>query len=233
MGALARQFERLWPGASWSSIDYYGRWKALHYFAKRFFAGVLLCVLEDNGKISLAIANETAAKIDKCIIWRLRSNAGEILSEGKIPPSGGRGVVCPEFSSARAGEIDFTGRLGGIDAIREKYFECFFENGEDESYMTLLFVRPKHFKFLEPGLRCSVAEDAGRFLIEVECSAPAKYVEVSFRGSDAIFSDNYFDIPPGIVKTVAVEKTGMSKRLTLEEAKQAVRLRSVYDIAGF
>jgi beta-mannosidase len=231
MGALYWQLNDCWPGASWSSIDYYGRWKALHYFAKRFFAAVLLCGLEDNGKISLAIANETASKIDKSIIWRLRSNKGEILSGGKIPPPGGRDFTCPEFSSAGACELNFSGQLAGTDAIREKYFECFFENGESESYMTLLFVKPKHFKFIDPGLTCSIGEDGGKFLITVVCLAPAKYVEVSFSGTDSIFSDNFFDIPPGIAKTVTADKSMMSRQITLEEARKTVRLRSVYNIA--
>ena len=48
MGAIIWQLNDCWPVASWASIDYNGRWKALHYAAKRFFAPVLLSCQEEG-----------------------------------------------------------------------------------------------------------------------------------------------------------------------------------------
>ena len=47
-GLLYWQLNDCWPVASWSSIDYFGRWKALHYYAKRFFAPLLLSCKEEG-----------------------------------------------------------------------------------------------------------------------------------------------------------------------------------------
>lgn len=51
MGAIIWQLNDIWPVASWASIDYYGRWKALHYAAKRFFAPVMISA-EEEGELS-------------------------------------------------------------------------------------------------------------------------------------------------------------------------------------
>ena len=42
MGSIYWQLNDCWPVASWSSIDYYGRWKALQYYARRFYAPILV-----------------------------------------------------------------------------------------------------------------------------------------------------------------------------------------------
>ena len=48
MGAVYWQINDCWPVISWSSIDYWGRWKALHYYAKRFFAPVMISCEEES-----------------------------------------------------------------------------------------------------------------------------------------------------------------------------------------
>ena len=52
-GSLYWQLDDCWPVASWSSIDYYGRWKALQYFARKFFAPVLVSPVIDKGVVSM------------------------------------------------------------------------------------------------------------------------------------------------------------------------------------
>ena len=55
MGTLYWQLNDCWPGASWSSIDYYGNWKALHYTARKFFNPLLLSIVDDHNSIDVYI----------------------------------------------------------------------------------------------------------------------------------------------------------------------------------
>ena len=49
MGSLYWQFNDLWPVFSWSSVDYYGQWKALHYEAKRLYRNVMVSIRNVGG----------------------------------------------------------------------------------------------------------------------------------------------------------------------------------------
>jgi beta-mannosidase len=82
-GALYWQLNDCWPVSSWSSIDYYGRWKALQYATRRFFAPVLLTAEVDNGAASLAVTNDTAAVWRGELRWSLESLDGEVAAAAR------------------------------------------------------------------------------------------------------------------------------------------------------
>ena len=99
MGTVIWQLNDCWPVASWASIDYCGRWKALHYYAKRFFAPVMLSCAEEGiltqdtnpnaepyevkKSIHLCVANETMEEQNLIVKWTLRNNRSEILRGGE------------------------------------------------------------------------------------------------------------------------------------------------------
>ena len=92
MGTVIWQLNDCWPVASWSSIDYYGRWKALHYYAKRFFAPVLLSCEEEGiltqdtnpnaepyeviKSVRFNVSNETMRDRTVTVEWELRDAMG-------------------------------------------------------------------------------------------------------------------------------------------------------------
>ena len=67
MGAVYWQVNDCWPVISWSSIDYHGRWKALHYYARRFFAPVLLSCQEESWMTQEANMNRQHFEFEKSI----------------------------------------------------------------------------------------------------------------------------------------------------------------------
>ena len=100
MGAIIWQLNDIWPVASWASIDYYGRWKALHYAAKRFFAPVMISAEEEgelsqNPKINeyhpapleksfrLNVCNETLRDVTGEVVWALRTPDGAIVRQNQ------------------------------------------------------------------------------------------------------------------------------------------------------
>lgn len=59
MGTLYWQLNDTWPSISWSSLEYKGRWKLLHHFARRFYAPQTLnAIQEDSTHVRLVLASD-------------------------------------------------------------------------------------------------------------------------------------------------------------------------------
>lgn len=222
MGAVYWQLNDCWPVASWASIDYFGRWKALHYAARRFFAPVLLSC-EEEGLLSqtidvnaqpfavrkgarFCVSNETMETFTGKIEWTLRDPAARVLREGSYD------VSVRELSAQWVEKLDFDDA-----STYENYISyCLLnEKGEKISAFSVLFCPPKHFAFLDPHLS---VEQTGREII-VTAEAYAKGVEIVFPDSDVLLSDNYFDMDAGSRKVTILRGTpGM------------ITVRSMYDI---
>jgi beta-mannosidase len=80
-GALYWQLNDCWPVISWSSIDYYGRWKALHYASKRFFAPLLLSIEDEGKSMRVFLTNERLEPWTGEVHWSLETLRGEHLDE--------------------------------------------------------------------------------------------------------------------------------------------------------
>ena len=222
MGALYWQLNDIWPTASWSSVDYYGRLKALHYVAKRFYNPIMISCketgegttryfptldprVEYETKAQLCVTNETLADVTGEAVWALRDNSGRILQEGKTV------LTVPALSSVWLEEMD----LCKTDVDNNYLSFAFVADGEAVSEGTVLFTVPKYFHFQNPNLRCEVKGDE----LTVYADSYAQYVEIDSPDCDFVLSDNYFDMNAGS-RTVKI----------LEGTPANIRLRSVYDI---
>jgi beta-mannosidase len=202
MGAVYWQLNDIWPGASWASIDYFGRWKALHYFSKRFFAPLMLSceesgegswrtsvVMEPNGPVptlgKLSVANETRAAVEGVVVWSLRDANSQSIEEGECK------VRVPALSSLWLEGLDFH----HTDFLENHLSFAFKVENKVASAGSVLFTEPKHYHFKNPKLRCEFVE--GR--VQVYAEAYAKYVEVFSDSSDFVLSDNFFDMEKGKV----------------------------------
>lgn len=225
MGSLYWQLNDCWPVASWSSVDYFGRWKALHYFAKKFYSPILLSLREEGSNVEIHVTNETKETVNARIEWKLRKNTSEVLQEGTVIANvdGLKANLCETLSFEK---------LLTKGNRRNTYVECtLFVNDKEISSTTLLFVKPKHFNFLNPELTFEVNETSETFEISINAHAFAKYIELDLKTADCKFNDNYFDLSKGTKKTITVKKESLSKALDLAAFKQELSIRSVFDIA--
>ena len=222
MGTLYWQLNDIWPVASWASIDYYGRYKALHYYAKRFYSPVMISCCETGEKTTrpvvnmernidyatkayLGITNETMSPVTGVARWQLRNSLGEVLMSGEDS------VTLAPLSSLNLPEMDFN----KTDVDNNYLSYQFLIEGKEVSGGAVLFTAPKYFKFRNPNLRAEVKGDE----IIVYADSFAKAVEIDSPDSDFILSDNYFDMNGG-TKIVKI----------LEGTPKTLKLRSVYDI---
>ena len=223
MGSLYWQLNDCWPTASWASIDYYGRWKALHYYAKRFYAPILISAKDEGTKVNIYVTNDTLEDIKGVVEWKLRDNGSGVIYGDK------QDTVVVSLKAENCIELDLKDMISR-DNIRNVYLEFFFNvKGECVSSGTLLFVKPKHFSFLNPGIKAAIDEIGDQFIITLESQAYAKSVELDLRKADCRFSDNYFDLSAGYVKRVVIDKSSLSDELNLDEVRNQLKVRSLYD----
>ncbi|MCM1253965.1 MAG: glycoside hydrolase family 2 protein [Clostridium sp.] len=199
MGTVVWQLNDIWPVASWSGIDYYGRWKALHYAEKRAFAPIMISC-EEKGELSerpycieqpapieksvrIHVANETMQAVAGTVYWELCEPDSTVLLSGKedvaVPPLDGRWLDKLDFSDYDELHI---------------YLRCrFCVNGETVSRNGCLFTAPKHFAFADPKLSWRREGDS----LIISSKAYAKSVEIQGVDGDVKLSDNFFDMDAG------------------------------------
>ena len=221
MGAIYWQLNDIWPVASWSSVDWYGRWKALHYSAKRFFSPVMLSCEEDceasnrtsviqqpTPNVSTArlnVANETRDTVRGTVRWSLRDPHSRVIAQGAQEVS-----VAP-FSSLWLDRMDFS----DTDYLANHLSYTLETEQGAVSGGSVLFTAPKHYRFADPRLTVSVEGDE----IAVTACAYARGVEIECTDGDILLSDNYFDMEEG------------TRRVKILEGRPGtLRVRSVYDI---
>ena len=221
MGAVYWQLNDCWPVISWSSIDYTGRWKALHYYAKRFFAPVMISCQEESWltqeanmnrqhfqfekSIHLNVTNETLGDKEILVKWYVRNAAAEILREEQAV------IQVPALESVWLPKEE----LSEIDVFTQYVSFEAWENGKRISEGTVIFSYPKYFRYENPELSCKVEGNQ----ITVSSPVYAKSVEILNEQEDLVLSDNYFDLN-GDSRTVEI----------LRGKPEGLKLRSVWDI---
>jgi len=215
MGSAYWQVNDSNPVISWSSIDYFGRWKGLHYAARRFYAPVLLsCDDSDPAHPALYVTNDTRETVDAEVVCRLRDNHARVLREFTaavhMPALTAGECLCPDLSADLTEARD----------KRTKYIEyALIRKGEILSAGTTLLVRPKAFDFITPEIDCRISAEEGQLVLCFTASCFVKSVCLSLRDYDAVFSDNWFDIHGEQPICVTLPRQGALAAMSAEELR--------------
>lgn len=221
MGSIYWQLNDCWPVASWSSIDSFGRWKALHYVAKRFYAPVMISACEEDTNVSLWMCNERRNKVSGKAVWRLLRNNEVLLSEETK-------MELSPLSSVKIMEDNFAKYILTPQERRNTILEYqFVVDNTVISEGTLCFVKYKHFDFVNPNLKTKVLEDNGTLKITVSAEHFAKFVRLDLTKTDAVFSDNYFDLIGGEEKTITIKRA--DNEINLKELTEQLTVTSLFD----
>ncbi len=214
MGSLYWQFDDCYPVASWSSIDYYGRWKALHYGARHFYAPVTISACEKeelSTEISFYFHNETLKSECRTVRISLKDNHFNVLFSEE------RKTSAEALSVTKIADYDFSDFLS-TDEERESRFaviEMLDENDVVVEKRTTLFVKPKHFLYIKPEYEMNLEDFGDRYGLAVRSNVFAQYVGLELKTVDVVFSDNYFDLTDSGGAVVYFEKNG--NELTVED----------------
>lgn len=219
MGSIYWQLNDCWPVASWSSIDYFGRYKALHYFAKKFYQPIMLGLFNETNRIDISVANESLNDFVGCIRYGATKNDFTPIFENE------KSVFVPSLSSLDVESLSNKEFMG----TRDTYFWCelYDKDGNLLSRNTELGTKPKHFKFLKPNIRVEAKECDGGVMISLSSDVLAKNVEISFENYDIVLSENYFDLTDEKPFKVTAKTN-----LGADEILRNIKIMSVYDISN-
>ena len=204
MGTIYWQLNDIWPGASWSSIEWDGKWKQSHYHAKRFFAPEIITAVPSEGdKLGIWVVNDTGSDKEYTAVVRLWSFGGEVVSEKYLP------VKVAGDTSAMA--IEYSLDEFGNQAAREGRFvelQLLYCNRE-VAYNTWLFNEFKNSPLEKATVSCTPAENDGRWTVTLTADKPAFFTWVAVGDIPGEFNDNSFTLYPGRpVELVFTPKNG-------------------------
>jgi beta-mannosidase len=219
-GIIYWQLNDCWPVASWSSLDYFGRWKALHYAARKFFAPLLLSIEDKPTEQNVYVTNESREAWQGSLRWSLET------LEGKVIKTGNALAQAEPFGVSQIAALNFEDEVTD-DLCRDLVFVAELFDGEQLiTRQTAFFVPTKHLNLVDAGISTKVSIDKEQVQIEVTSKNLAKLVELNLEGADGVFSDNYFDLPAGRKVTISVPLPG---GWTTAQVESALKVRSVYD----
>lgn len=218
MGSLYWQLNDVWPGASWSSIDWYGRWKALHFHARRFFAPVAVAALHADGHTQVSLLNDRTVARHGELRLRLMQLDGKLLRDER------KTVTLAPLSATRVAEHGDAQLLAGADpATTVAVFDLQVE-GEPASRGVVYFAAAKQMAWPAPGVQATWRRDGAGYVLDLTTQRLARALWLDFGTIDATPADNALTLLPG--EQVSVRVTSAA---SLDELRAGLRLHSLAD----
>jgi beta-mannosidase len=222
MGALYWQINDCWPVASWSGTDYFGRWKALHYYAKRFYRPVLAAPIDDGKNLRIFGISDLGQPLDAVLQVGIYTYDGQTVLEGRndvrLEPRSSRVLLDRPLEDLRQGRPN-----------EDVYLCCELrKGGEILSSNIFHFSELKRVSLPQPGIKFEVSEQGGALGVIMECSRLAKDVYLSVPGIRGRFSDNFFDLIPGRRYQVSFLGDGPVDAAQFRQALKVISLRDTY-----
>ncbi len=216
MGILYWQLNDCWPVASWSSIDYYHRWKALHYHSKKFYQPVLISFEETGKEAKVFITNDTLQPKNGIVNLYWMDFDGKILWEYH------KEVSIKAQSSEQIETVRLTEskkQMSELVLVSE-----FVQGDEVISSNMVSFLPDKYLNLRTPNYKIEIQTIDDLTAIDLTSDTFTKYVELKLEEEDNHFSDNYFHLLPNQPKRILVKTN-----LNLIEHPEQIQIRSLKD----
>lgn len=225
MGTLYWQMNDCWPVASWSSMDYYGRWKAVQYYAKKSFRNVMLSIDLHENAIEFHVVSDTLQPINGTLAWRLYDFEGLLLEEQSHP------FGIEANSAARLFSISAAELLGKHNPNQTVLVGEIIEDGKVLDSKEHYFSYSKHLELkANPSVEVSelIGSSGTAFVLTARSLAKQVWIQSEEEG---IFSDNFFDLVPGIPKTVEFLKRGAGSAAFESASPGRLEVKSMVDFS--
>jgi beta-mannosidase len=223
MGTLYWQLNDCWQVASWSSIDYFGRWKALHYMARRFYAPLLVSGLEDMnaGTVEIHVTSDLGEVVSGKVNWTLTDIAGQIIDNDSQP------VTLAPRQNQLVQTLECREQIQKHGKRNLLLWLELTVDGEVVSSNLVSFARPKHLELHHPEIKIELKSLAdGAYKVNLSAEKPALWAWLEVSGQAAHFSDNFFHLLPGKPVSITVSTEAP---LTQETIKERLVVRSLVD----
>jgi beta-mannosidase len=218
MGSLYWQINDVWPVASWSSTDYYQKWKALQYYVKKGFEPVLVSPFTNGDTLKVDVINDRLTDINATLKLKMIDFDGKVLWEKSSE------ITIPANANTNYFEVDkseFLKENGNQPANSVLVCEL-VEKGMIISKNSFYFKPFKELKVTKPEVMWQVAKAGEGFDITMKTDKLAKNVYLQIGDEEGFFSDNYFDMLPGEMVIIQL-KTSISE----EKLKEVLTVRTL------
>ena len=208
MGTLYWQLNDCWPGISWSSIDHFGNWKALHYEAKEAFENILISFEREGNHVNVYIINDLLKNLEETLVLQLYDFKGNVLWSSSLE-------VEVDRNSSVLAQSFFVENMSGLDGN-----EVLLDAKYGDYTNTYFFEKPKNLALDKAEIHYEIQKVEQGFSVDVTSPVFQKNVMlmVSAKGH---FSDNYFDLKPNETKTVLFKtKASSIEELTYKSLNQ-------------
>jgi beta-mannosidase len=218
MGSLFWQIDDCWPAASWSSIDYYGRWKALQYQARRSFSNLLISTIETNDSLRIYLVSDSIKAITGTLEVRLVDFSGKTLKQLSTPVS----------VEANGSKLVYKCRKSGFMekfSTRQVVAEIILKtSGKELAKSLCYFEKPKELELPSAAISWQLTRQGNEYKMSVKADKLARFVKVAVGDEKIVFSDNYFDLLPGEQKILTFRSA-----LPIDRVKQEISIISLKD----
>lgn len=227
MGTLYWQLDDCWPAASWSSIDYYGEWKALHYAVERSFRPQLISTDIEDEQLTVWVVNDKWEEYTSNLEISWKTFSGDELSKKSFPidVKGNTSEVVLEISLE-----ELLGRPSTLEERKSMYLTLRSVNieGNIDTDNYAFFVKPKDQKLPNVKIETEITEKENQVQIQFTSNAFAESVALNLKGDVTVhFSDNYFHLEKGEIKTITIERSELSK----EEVEKLLEVKCLNELS--
>jgi beta-mannosidase len=196
MGSLYWQIDDCWPVASWSSIDYYGNWKALHYYTQREYGTFLISPVLDGRLLNFYVISDSLENVNtELYIKTIDFNGKEIFNKTY-------NIIVKANSSNNYKTIDIDTLINNNDKSKLLVIAQLKTGGKLLAESSYFFNDPKKLELDKPEITMNSARTKSGYEISLISTKYAKDVYLSIENIKGFFTDNYFDLLPGTEKKI-------------------------------
>jgi beta-mannosidase len=226
MGTLYWQMNDCWPVASWSSIDYYGRWKAIQYVAKKSFRDVMLSINLNEDVVEFHVVSDIQKPIHGTLEWSLYDFQGNRLEKQSYP------IEVPANAAVKVLDWTLGKWMGNYNPNQTVLVGEVIAAGEILDSKEFYFNYSKHLELmLDPSIEVAEVEGSAgtEFVLTVRSLAKQVWLQSEEEG---IFSDNFFDLVPGLQKMVQFLKRDAGGAAFTPASPGRLEVKSMIDFIG-
>ncbi len=194
MGTLYWQINDCWPVASWSSTDYYRRWKALQYEIKRSFKPILISAHAKADSTYLTVVSDKLKDVDALLEMTVCDFSGKVIRSKALN-------VNIKANSVTRILKDITTNIS--TNLTSNYIHFKLKSNKKLIAQRIYFLeQPKNLELAKPNISFKISEGKSSRTIRLKTDVLAKDVYLNFKDTEGFFSDNYFDLVPGVEKII-------------------------------
>ncbi len=198
MGTLYWQINDDWPAPSWSSIDYFGRWKALHYMAQKFYAPHAVSMTLEDHRCHVYFSNESFETTEYSLTLSIRDLSGNVLETYETKGNS------PAFSAIETAVVDI---FSWEDQKDDVFLEAVIHTKDQKVLKDVETLVPyKYLNLKNPVISTEAKETNNAFILHISSDCFAPFVALDFDDADVIFSDNFFHLTDKTVQDIIVKK---------------------------